>query len=157
MLDEKGRLFGKINIVDLIIIVVIAAAVIFVGLKVFGPKSEIANTNDVTLTLFCEEAPDYVAEQLEAGTSVYDSTDSVALGTLTDWSLGDSKSYVTDANGNVVEFSREEYCSVTLSIASSGLVDEHGVTINGTLFAAGHSMTVYAGECKLYLKVMAIG
>ena len=32
MLDEKGRLFGKINIVDLLIVLVLIAAVAFCGL-----------------------------------------------------------------------------------------------------------------------------
>ena len=36
MLDEKGRLFGKINIVDLLVILLVVAAAVFVGLKVLG-------------------------------------------------------------------------------------------------------------------------
>ena len=33
MIDEKGRLFGKINIVDLIVILVIVIAAVVVGMK----------------------------------------------------------------------------------------------------------------------------
>lgn len=36
MLDEKGRLFGKINIVDLLVVILVIAAVALVGLKVLG-------------------------------------------------------------------------------------------------------------------------
>ena len=38
VLDEKGRLFGKVNIVDLLIVLVIIAAVAFVGIKYVLPK-----------------------------------------------------------------------------------------------------------------------
>ena len=36
MLDEKGRLFGKINIVDLLVLILLAMAAIMVGLKLLG-------------------------------------------------------------------------------------------------------------------------
>ena len=40
MLDEKGRLFGKINIVDLLIVLVLIAAVAFVGIKYVMPHND---------------------------------------------------------------------------------------------------------------------
>lgn len=36
LLDEKGKVFGKINLIDLLVIVVIVAALVVVGIKVFG-------------------------------------------------------------------------------------------------------------------------
>ena len=36
MIDEKGKLFGKVNIVDLIIVVIILAAAAFIGMKLLG-------------------------------------------------------------------------------------------------------------------------
>ena len=60
MIDEKGRLFGKVNIVDLIIVIIIIAAAAFIGMKLFGPESTTANTENVRITLFCEETPTFV-------------------------------------------------------------------------------------------------
>ena len=34
--DEKGKLFGKINIIDLLVILVVAVAIVVVGVKVLG-------------------------------------------------------------------------------------------------------------------------
>lgn len=36
MIDEKGRIFGKINVIDLLVILVIVIGVIFVGTKFLG-------------------------------------------------------------------------------------------------------------------------
>lgn len=36
IVDEKGKLFGKINVIDLLVLIVILAAVIVVGAKVLG-------------------------------------------------------------------------------------------------------------------------
>lgn len=156
MLDNKGRLFGKVNIVDLLIVIIIVAAGIFLGKMLFGPESTIAQTQKVQLTLYCEETPNYVAEQLKEGSEAWDAENNVTLGTLTEWRTGESKSAVTDITGQVVEISREDYCSVTLMVDGDGVIGDHGVTINGTLYAAGQSMSVYFGDCKLFLKVRSV-
>ena len=141
MIDEKGRLFGKVNIVDLLIVIIILAAAAFLGYKLLGPQSTAANTQKVLVTLYCEETPNYVADQLEEGA---------------DWRTGDSKSAVTDVTGKVVEITREDYCSVTLNCEGEGVVGTHGVTIGGTLYGAGQSMSVYFNDCKLFLRVQSI-
>ena len=156
MLDNKGRLFGKVNIVGLLIVIIIVAAGIFLGKMLFGPESTIAQTQKVRLTLYCEETPNYVAEQLKEGSEAWDAENNVTLGTLTEWRTGESKSAVTDITGQVVEISREDYCSVTLMVDGDGVIGDHGVTINGTLYAAGQSMSVYFGDCKLFLKVRSV-
>lgn len=107
MIDEKGRLFGKVNIVDLLIIIIVLAAAAFIGMKVLGPDSAAANTQDVRITMFCEESPTFVVDQLEAGCEAWDSANQVTLGKLIEWTTGDSMSAITDANGEVVEISRE--------------------------------------------------
>ena len=156
MIDEKGRLFGKVNIVDLLIVIIILAAGAFLGMKLLGPDSAVANTQKVRVTLYCEETPNYVAEQLEAGAEVWDSDNNVTLGYLTEWRTGDSKRAVTGVTGKVVEITREDYCSATLVCEGEGVMGTHGVTIGGTLYGAGQSMSVYFNDCKLFLRVQSI-
>lgn len=81
--------------------------------------------------------------------------DNVTIG-LEGWRTGDSKSAVTDVTGKVVEITREDYCSVTLNCEGEGVVGTHGVTIGGTLYGAGQSMSVYFNDCKLFLRVQSI-
>ena len=45
MIDEKGRLFGKVNIVDLLIVIIILAAAAFLGYKLLGPQSTTSQTS----------------------------------------------------------------------------------------------------------------
>lgn len=52
MIDEKGRLFGKLNLIDLIVIVLIIAAAIVVGVKFLGGgESADAPTTRLTYTV----------------------------------------------------------------------------------------------------------
>ena len=38
LFDEKGKVFGKINVIDLLVIIVIVVALVVVGIKVLGGK-----------------------------------------------------------------------------------------------------------------------
>lgn len=156
MIDEKGRLFGKINIIDLLIAIIIIAAAVFIGMKFLGPESTATNTQKAVISFYYEECPDYVADQLMAGENVWDSGDNVTIGTVKDWSKADSVTYLLDDNGNTVQTSKDGYCALTLRCDAEGVIGEHGITINGTLYGVGHTLTMYAGECKLYLKVSGI-
>ena len=106
--------------------------------------------------MFCEESPVYVTDQLEAGCEAWDAENQVTIGTLKDWTLGESKSAVTDITGEVVEISREGYHSVTLVCEGEGVVGSHGVTIGSTLYAIGQSASIYFGDCKLFLDISGI-
>ena len=51
VIDEKGKLFGKLNIIDLLVIILILAAIVVVGLKVLGPSDGGPAGTKVTYTV----------------------------------------------------------------------------------------------------------
>ena len=55
-----------------------------------------------------------------------------------------------------MEITREDYCSATLVCEGEGVMGTHGVTIGGTLYGTGQSMSVYFNDCKLFLRVQSI-
>lgn len=65
LIDEKGRLFGKINLIDLAVILVVVVAVGALAMKFFGNDAVDAVKNpDVTISyeVVCEDVPLSVAE-----------------------------------------------------------------------------------------------
>jgi len=69
ILDEKGRLFGKLNLIDLVVVLIIIVGVAAVGMKLFGNKAvETVTSQKVTLTyeVVCEDVPEHVAEYCTA-------------------------------------------------------------------------------------------
>ena len=71
------KLFGKLNWVDLIIIVAVLAAAVIVGYKMFLKPTAAENTDTSTkmeLTFFVEESPEYAANIVKEGDRVYDET-----------------------------------------------------------------------------------
>ena len=65
IIDKNGRLFGKINLIDLAVILVIVVAVAALGMKLFGNDAvEAVTSPDVTITyqVVCEDVPEAVAD-----------------------------------------------------------------------------------------------
>ncbi len=74
IIDEKGKLFGKINIIDLVVLAVIAAVVVVIGAKLTGRGSGLPGTGEgveLNYTVLVPRVPqavyDAVAEQVAAG------------------------------------------------------------------------------------------
>lgn len=71
MIDEKGRLFGKINIVDLLVILVVLIAAVVLGLKFLKPNlagGELENVDGmtpVTYTVLVENVLPEVYESVQ--------------------------------------------------------------------------------------------
>ena len=77
VVDEKGKLFGKLNIIDLLVIVLIIAVVVVVGVKVMGGESgEEAPATKLTYTVRVTAQPaklaERVAEYVDTATSKKD-------------------------------------------------------------------------------------
>lgn len=156
MLDNNGKLLGKINLIDFILILIIVAAVVFAAMKVVSARNKTADVTPVRISFFAEEVPDYVATALKEGTSVLDSTENVTMGTVESFKVGNPLGYVTDTNGEVEEVQRTGYKSVTITITGNAQLGAHGATIDKVLYAVGHTLTIYAGDSKLYLKISDI-
>ena len=67
MIDKNGKLFGRINIIDLLIILIVIAALILVATKMFTPaeKGEEADTAKVVITYAATDAPTGAGKSVE--------------------------------------------------------------------------------------------
>ena len=77
MIDEKGRLFGKINIADLLVLLVIVIAGAVLGFKFLGPNSSVAvnpKTVHVTYQVLVESVQPEVYESVKAFVDAGDAT-----------------------------------------------------------------------------------
>ncbi len=155
LLDEKGRIFGKINIIDLFVIVAIVAAVAFVGLRFVNPKvSTVANSDDLVLTFFTEQIPNYVAENIEIGGFVEDEAKGANLGTITNIEVGEGYVFTPDDKGNQVKAYVEGFSSIKITTSAKGQVIENGgFKISGNTYVIGHGFTIRAGKGKIYTRL----
>ncbi len=160
-MPEKKKF--KFNIIDAIVLVVLIAAICFVGYKLFFDRmGEGFNQNEqelsYTIEFFCEESPTFAAELVQIGDAVSDEYKDIPLGTVTSVELAPSVSYATNAAGEYVASTKEGYSSVkiTTDLTFEGAPYQHGFQIDVSKYGVGHTMTFRAGKAKLYGRISAI-
>ena len=165
IINEKGKLFGIINIIDLIVLIVIAALLfagtMFIKNGGFNPSGV---SNDIfagpqekmIIKYYQEEVNDFVVDKLEIGSPVYDDTGKNLMGTLIGFETEPSVYYTEDAKGNAIKSSKEDCKAVILITEVEGMRTQMGATVNGTVYSVGHSLILRAGDAKLYPRVYDI-
>ena len=158
MLDEKGRLFGKINIVDALIVIVILAAVAFVGIKYVMPGKDAGPAeSNLEMVFFVQDTTKYAAGGLQKGAKVWNASDKVDLGTVVSWKEEEYYEPIADKeDGNIIMYNNPDKRSLHITIDAVGSVGDYGATINDVLFGVGHSMVIYCGTSKLFGTVEAV-
>ncbi|MBE6871243.1 MAG: DUF4330 domain-containing protein [Ruminococcaceae bacterium] len=68
IINEKGKLFGIINIIDLAVLLIVVLAAAFVGIKLFGNEitTVVAPQKEVTVTMRIRDALPYMYDELAA-------------------------------------------------------------------------------------------
>ncbi|MBQ4369831.1 MAG: DUF4330 family protein [Oscillospiraceae bacterium] len=156
---KKGMIFGKINIIDLIIIIAVILVVIFLVMKFSdgGIVGEAAANDHVRITFYQEECANYIAEQTKIGDTVYDANAEYEFGVVTDFKVEkDSQTYVTTDDGELHLVPREGYCAVYITTETYGTLTPNGVVVGGETYGVGHTLVLRAGFGKYYLRVYSI-
>ncbi len=158
MIDKNGKLFGKINIIDLLIILIVIAAVVFFATKLFSPAQETtkANTTKVAVTFYAEDAPTNVTDMLVEGAPSFEETTNVGFGSITSFSSEQAYGWMSDAEGNLVKgpIVGDEY--LTVSVEVNGNLTDNGVYLGGRLYCVGANYTMHFGKVMLYSKIVSI-
>lgn len=166
IINEKGKLFGIINVIDLLVIVLVLA-IALVGVKFFMDGGFAAINKDkndlfagpateLEITFYGEEISDFVAEQLFVGAKLYDETSLEVLGEVKSFEIGPAESHVMTADGKYVVTTRDHYNSLKIVGVVDGQRTPLGATVGKTHYASGHTFVLRAGDAKLYLRVHSV-
>lgn len=160
MIDKNGKVFGKINIIDLIVILVIVAAIAMFGVSRLSNRGDdgvaIPEGQSAYMVFYAEEVPDFVVDKLEKGAKVYDVDMKAELGEVVSFESAPSVSYASNSDGEYVLTTREKYNSVKITAKVNGTPTEYGIAINDNQYGVGHSLTIRAGHAKIYLKIFDV-
>ena len=156
MIDKNGKIFGKINIIDLIVILIIIAAVAAGGLFVVRNRRKSANQEKLIMKFYAEEVSDFVTDKLKEGSALYDDDNSIGLGKIIKFEINDSVTYGGVSEGQYTMVTKEGYKSVVITGELMGEKNELGAIVGGHQYGVGHSMVLRAGDAKIYLRVYDI-
>ena len=151
---KKYRIFG-INVIDLLVILVIIAAVLLVAYKFLGLGKDNSLQN-VEIVFKADEVSDFVIDKLKEGCRLYDDEESIDLGTCTSFATGPSESYGTNLEGEFVLSSKPYYQSLYLNGNVMAKMGPNGVIVGGHEYCIGDFIILRAGDAKLYISVYDI-
>ena len=144
-IDKKGKLFGKISIIDIILVLAVILIAVVLALRLGGkvdlPFAKQPDTNyttkiKISALITTPMSPFNVDDKVysEAGE---------LIGTITDveHSVYEGKEYL--ANGKVFDYKDPDYSDYTITVKGVGTVNENGVMAEGTyLLIPGNYMKI---------------
>lgn len=162
MIDKNGKLFGKVNIIDLLIILIVILALVFAGTKILGRDSSNKITNavgksgTVRITFFCDDVKEFVPDALNIGDPVEQYQSEIALGKLVSFSSEPAYSYQLDpATGEVVEVPEVNQIFMTIVVEATGNLNEWGFTAGDTTFVVGGGYFINIGQTRVAVTIQS--
>ena len=128
LLDNKGRLFGKINIIDLLILLIIIGAVVGAAYK-FRTAS-VGQAETIVLKFYAEEVSEFVTDAVHVGDDVVDDTKSTYLGKIVDCKVDDSVVWGMNDKGEYVKTTKPGVNSILITTEVTGTIGNNGTIIN---------------------------
>ena len=145
----------KINIIDLLIIIVIVAAIAFAAVAISKKANQKADPT-LLIQYYIEEVDDWVADEVKIGADLYDDNAEVNLGKVVDIERKEAISWGATSEGQYVQTSRDGFSSLLITGEVQGQKTGIGATIDNQKYGVGHSMVLRAGDAKMYLRVYNI-
>lgn len=151
MMEKKT----KINFFDVIVLLVLIAAVFFGAYKLFF-ASDNSEAQQVKLTFTTKEVSDFVVDKVEVGCRMFDDNNKTDLGTLESKTVSDSLSSIVTDSGEWIITDKPDYSSMVLTSIASGKKLDNGVDIGGHTYFLGDLVVLRAGVSKVYIEITKI-
>lgn len=161
LIDEKGRLFGKVNVVDLCVVLAVIVAIGVFFVKDNSDKVNTSNANaTVTYTVEVKAIRDMSVNALKANIDkpiVENSEDKKNLGVISDISVKTATGYIASKKGELIKSEYPDKYDVTLTIKATGLENEKGVyTESGKQLLIGEYISFIADDVQTSGEVVNI-
>jgi len=147
LIDENGRLFGLVSVIDVAVIAVVA--VLAVALYTKDTAMPIASAADpmqpIRYVVSISNMPGGRLESLRVEDAIYDRETGNPMGTIKDIQVEDCVISMLKADGTYVMAPIEDRYNVTLSVEARAMVDERGhyYVNRSNIVGVGWSMDFY--------------
>lgn len=130
IIDEKGRLFGIINIVDLFVLAILIILLGFGAYKVFKINPTVSvNTQKIVMKYLIQDVRDVTVNAIVDGDIVKDFDKNSVYGKVLKKEVTQSVRLVTTDDGRVVEAPVPGKYDIMVYIEGEGVVSKTGITM----------------------------
>ena len=134
ILDRDGRLFGKISIIDVSVLLVVAVLAVAVFVKSQRAQTSTSITDTpVIYQMLLTNQPEYMRSAIQEGDQLYDQERSTggSLGTITQVEVSDGTNLGALDDGTYAVLPAENRYNILITVEGAGLVSaDGGVALN---------------------------
>lgn len=154
---KSWKLFGKLNIIDLLIIVIVVAALVILGGRLLKNRSVGSTGQHVRVSFYgFEDVHDYVPASFTLGDPVTQYQTELNLGTLTAFDSEPAYELAVDPQtGETLRLPLLGESFVTFTSECYGRLDRTGLTIGDTTFVVGGNYFVNVGPTRAGYQITA--
>lgn len=153
IIDDKGRLYGKVSIIDILAILILVAIVGVLGYRYALPAASgsLAPKHDtLNIVFYEEEVNDFTTSAIKKGSPVRERLQNTNFGKVVDIEIGESVSWGESAEGQFVSSGKSGFSSVRVTMEVKGTLERSGIIIDNSQYYLGQYVTLYIGNCALY-------
>ena len=135
MIDRQGRLFGKISIIDVFVVLVVVVMAVALYIKnntLEASKTDETSRTVITFVVEAENQPLYIADAIRVGDKVYDKDRSSggAIGTITAVEQLESSWIERMDDGRYARVTNEYTRNLRITVEGTGSVTDGRYAIN---------------------------
>ena len=158
MINKQGKLLGKVSVIDLFVLAVILAIVLF-GMLRIGNTSGIGvgqQPSSITLSLAIEELEDFTANVLRIGDPVAANDFNAELGNIVYIDRRPALGQHPNVDGVITTSPMEGFSRVEITTRLYGHPFENGVWVMGHTFFVGEILVIRAGDANMFMTISEI-
>ena len=151
-LDERGRIFGKVNVVDILVLLVIIAIVVFAVVRLTGSGSE---TVPLRVTFTVEEVRQATVDALQVKGTVRDEGGTV-LGKVVEVTASPALEEFLTPEGQLKAFESPIFKDVDIVVRGEGRVSGSTVRIGSIPLRVGRKVTLIGTGYEVQSVIMGV-
>lgn len=155
IIDRNGRLFGKISIIDVIVILAVLVMAVAIYVKTHKPQTGTnVSTTTIVYHMKLDNQPEYMLQAIQVGDQIYDKERSTggSLGTITDIQVSDGTYEAKLDDGTIANVPAQGRYNLLLTIEGQGLVEEDGSYLLNRVYDLGiNSSREFNNKYSLFL------
>ncbi|MDI3480561.1 MAG: hypothetical protein PWQ97_216 [Tepidanaerobacteraceae bacterium] len=155
LIDDKGKIFGIINIIDLLVILLIVGVV-----GRYAVKSSIklagVQTRNIQLTLLVKDVREATSSVMKKGDVVREARTNLVLGKVTGVEVKPADTLVNTADGRVVNYPNPILKDVYITVVGTGTAGENAIVVGNSEVRIGTQLNIKTNIYAVITTVMGI-
>ncbi|MCL2610214.1 MAG: DUF4330 domain-containing protein [Defluviitaleaceae bacterium] len=154
MIDEKGRLFGKVSLIDCFVVITVALIIAF-GILAFGDQriGAFASPIPIEISFLIENLETFTADSVFIGDPVFDNHTGASFGNIINIDRTPTIEYHPNALGIATPSYLPDHYQLEITTRFYGHNWRNGVWVNGQTFFVGETIVIQAGNTNIFTNI----